>query len=154
MIWPIKQDHQRCGYSKLLWGIWKDLNTEKREEERNKMKLYIWKWGGSSNLMTTSIHWPTALQSLTRVSISRNSREEITHIFLSRAGELYFHFSFSSRFWDTNSLSLLDLWDFSKQFSFSSQFSRLLRKNSLSTLDLRDFVHCFPFSSCEKCYIY
>ena len=37
-------------------------------------------------------------QSLTRVSISRKSREEMTHIFLSRAGELNFHFSFSSRF--------------------------------------------------------
>ena len=32
-------------------------------------------------------------QSLTRVSISRKSREEMTHIFLSRARELYFHFS-------------------------------------------------------------
>ena len=40
----------------------------------------------------------TWIQSLTRVSISRKSREEITHIFLSRAGELYFHFPFSSQF--------------------------------------------------------
>ena len=54
-------------------------------------------------------------------------------------------FSFSSRlvrFWNTNlflfsifkifrknSLSLLDLWDFWKQFSFSSQFSRFLETN-------------------------
>ena len=36
----------------------------------------------------------TWIQSLTRVSISRKSREEMTHIYLSRAGELYFHFSF------------------------------------------------------------
>ena len=67
-------------------------------------------------------------QSLTRVSISRKSREEITHIFLSRAGELYFHFSFSSRFsrfLDNKSLSFLDLQDFLNQFSFSSRFSRL-----------------------------
>ena len=55
------------------------------------------------------------VQSLTRVSISRKSREEMTHVFLSRAGELYFHFSFSSRFsrfLDNKSLSFLDLQDF------------------------------------------
>ena len=54
-------------------------------------------------------------QSLTRVSISRKSREEMTHIFLSRAGELYFHFSFSSRFTrflDNKSLSFLDFQNF------------------------------------------
>ena len=68
-------------------------------------------------------------QSLTRVSISRKSREEITHIFLSRAVELYFHFSFSSR------------------------FSRLLRQKSLSTLDLWDSGLCF-FFFCEKSFIF
>ena len=41
---------------------------------------------------------PHLIQSLTRVLISRKSREEMTHVFLSRVGELYFHFSFSSRF--------------------------------------------------------
>ena len=96
-------------------------------------------------------------QSLTRVSISRNSREEMTHVFLSRAGELYFHFSFSSRisrFLDNKSLSFLDLQDFLNQFSFSSRFSRLWRQKSLSTLDSWDSVLCFSFSSCEKCFIF
>ena len=37
-------------------------------------------------------------QSLTRVLISRNSRSEITLGFPSRAGEVKFHVSFSSRF--------------------------------------------------------
>ena len=66
-------------------------------------------------------------QSLTRVSISRKSREEITHIFLSWPGELYFHFYFSSRFsrfWDKNSLYPLDLWVF--------------YSNSLSLLNFQD----------------
>ena len=66
-------------------------------------------------------------QALTRVSISRNSRGEMIHIFLSRAGELCFHFSFSSwfsRFLDKKSLALLDLWDF--------------QNNSLSLLDFQD----------------
>ena len=40
----------------------------------------------------------TANQTLTRVSISRNSRREMTHSFLSRAGEMNFHVLFSSRF--------------------------------------------------------
>ena len=96
-------------------------------------------------------------QSLTRVSISRKSREEMTHVFLSRAGELYFHFSFSSRFsrfLDNKSLSCLDLQDSLNQFSFSSRFSRLWRQKSLSTLDSWDSVLCFSFSSCEKCFIF
>ena len=36
-------------------------------------------------------------QALTRFSISRKSREEMVHFFLSRAGELNFHFSRCSR---------------------------------------------------------
>ena len=76
-----------------------------------------------------SCHWGRQHlpQALTRVSISRKSREEMTHIFLSRAGELCFHFSFSSwfsRFLDKKSLALLDLWDF--------------QNNSLSLLDFQD----------------
>ena len=54
-------------------------------------------------------------QSLTRVSILRKSREVMIHVFLFGAGELYFHFSFSSRFsrfLDNKSLSFLDLQDF------------------------------------------
>ena len=85
-------------------------------------------------------------QALTRVSISRNSRGEMIHIFLSRAGELCFHFSFSSsfsRFLDTKISCSSRFVRFSKQFSFSSRFSRLWRKSSLSTLDLWDSVHCF-----------
>ena len=48
--------------------------------------------------MTSSNSTLTAEQSLTRVSISRKSREEMSQFFLSRAGEMIFHFSFSSRF--------------------------------------------------------
>ena len=71
--------------------------------------------------------WLCQMLALTRVSISRNSRGEMIHIFLSRAGELCFHFSFSSwfsRFLDKKSLALLDLWDF--------------QNNSLSLLDFQD----------------
>ena len=59
----------------------------------------------------------------------------MTHIFLSWAGELYFHFSFSSRFsrLRKNSLSPLDLWD--------------LKKNSLSLLDFQEFSGKFSFHS-------
>ena len=53
-------------------------------------------------------------QALTRVSISRNSRREMTHSFPSQAGEVNFHISFSSRF--------SRFWE--KKFSFSSRFSR------------------------------
>ena len=83
------------------------------------------------------------IQSLTRVSISRKSREEMSQFFLSRAGEMIFHFSFSSRFsrsQEKNSLSLLDLWDFIELFSFTSRFSRLWRKISPFTLDCQDCV--------------
>ena len=94
-------------------------------------------------------------QSLTRVSISRKSREEMTHIFLSRAGESCFHFSFSS--WFSRclrkiSLSLLDWWDSETQISCFSRFSRCWEKilflfsiyeifenNSLSLLNFQDF---------------
>ena len=36
------------------------------------------------------------IQSMTRVSISREVSREMTHLFLSRSGELNFHFSFFS----------------------------------------------------------
>ena len=77
-------------------------------------------------------------QALTRFSISRKSREEMVHFFLSRAGELNFHFSRCSRmsrFWRKNSRSPLEIrdfeknlfhfskeWDFANRFSFSSRF--------------------------------
>ena len=100
------------------------------------------------------------LQTLTRVSISRNSRREITPGFLSRAGEMNFHVSFSSqfsRFWENISLSPLVFWDFYSEnlfllsifkilqnnFSFSSRFSRFCRTISFSPLDFQDFL--------EKC---
>ena len=63
-------------------------------------------------------------QALTRFSISRKSREEMVHFFLSRAGELNFHFSRCSRmsrFWRKNSRSPLEIRD--------------LEKNSLSLLE-------------------
>ena len=63
-------------------------------------------------------------QALTRFSISRKSRKEMVHFFLSRAGELNFHFlkcSRMSRFWRKNSRSPLEIRD--------------LEKNSLSLLE-------------------
>ena len=57
-------------------------------------------------------------QALTRFSISRKSREEMVHFFLSRAGELNFHFSRCSRmsrFWRKNSCSPLEIRDFEKK---------------------------------------
>ena len=59
----------------------------------------------------------TRIQALTRFSISRKSREEMVHFFLSRAGELNFHFSRCSRmsrFWWKNSRSPLEIRDFEK----------------------------------------
>ena len=101
--------------------------------------------------------WLPAVRVYTSHWQESRSREEMTHVFLSWAGELYFHFSFSSRFsrfLDNKSLSFLDLQDFLSQFSFSSRFSRLWRQKSLSTLDSWDSVLCFSFSSCEKCFIF
>ena len=78
------------------------------------------------------------VQTLTRVSISRNSRREMTQIFLSRLREANFHVSFCSRFSRIGgkvSLSPLDFQDLKKfssrfetNFSFSSRFSRIWRK--------------------------
>ena len=83
-------------------------------------------------------------QTLTRVSISRNSRREMIQIFLSRSREANFHVSLSSRFSRIEgkvSLSPLDFEDLKKflflllifkifetHFSFSSRFSRFWRK--------------------------
>ena len=100
------------------------------------------------------------VQSLTRVSLSRNSRGEMTQSFLAGAGEMNFRVSFSFRFsrvLGKISLSPLVSWDFyleipfllsivkifEKNFSFSSQFSRFLRKNSLSLLDSQDIGEKF-----------
>ena len=70
------------------------------------------------------------VQTLTRVSISRNSRREMTEIFLSRSWEVNFHFSFSSRFSRIEgkfSLSPLDFQDLRKNsLSFGDQFLFLL----------------------------
>ena len=71
-------------------------------------------------------------QTLTRVSISRNSRREMTHSFLSRAGEVNFHFSFSSRFsrfWGKNSLSLLVSQDSFIEFLFLLSIFKILQTN-------------------------
>ena len=85
-------------------------------------------------------------QALTRVSISRNSRREMTHSFPSQAGEVNFHISFSSRFsrfWEKDSLSPLVSQDFILRFSFSSRYSRFCRHISLSPLDFQDFIDKF-----------
>ena len=68
-------------------------------------------------------------QSLTRVSISRNSRREITLGFPSRAGEMNFHVSFSSRFsrfWENISLSPLGSQDFCIELLFLLSIFKIL----------------------------
>ena len=98
----------------------------------------------------------------------------MTHIFLSWAGELYFHFSFSSWFsrlrknslspldlWDLkkNSLSLLDFQEFSGKFSFHSRFTRFcplflcrhIYKAILYSFICSTFLHCvFPSTSLNE----
>ena len=76
-----------------------------------------------SNLFTYMI------QSLTRVSISKNSRREITLGFPSRAGEMNFHVSFSSRFsrfWENISLSPLGSQDFCIELLFLLSIFKIL----------------------------
>ena len=73
----------------------------------------------------------------------------MTHVFLSRAGELYFHFSFSSRFsrfLDNKSLSFLDLQDFLNQFFFSSRYSRLWRRKCLFLLSIHETLFSVSLS--------
>ena len=97
-------------------------------------------FGRSLHLMEcilAGLQWSANIhQTLTRVSISRNSRREMTQIFLSRLREANFHVSFSSRFSRIGgkvSLSPLDFQDL-KKFLFL-----LLRPISLSPLDFQDF---------------
>ena len=107
-------------------------------------------------------------QTLTRVSISRNSRREITLGFPSRAGEVNFYVSFSSRFSrfrENISLSPLGSQDFciellfllsifkilENNFSFSSRFSRFCRTISLSPLDFQDLKNNFLLLISEIC---
>ena len=94
---------------------------------------------------------------LTRVSISRNSRREMIHIFLPRLREANFHVSFSSRFsrirWKVSlspldfqdlkkiSLSPLDFQDFLDQFLFLLSNFKILEKISLSPLDFQYFLN-------------
>ena len=62
----------------------------------------------------------------------------MVHFFLSRAGELNFHFSRCSRmsrFWRKNSRSPLEIRDFEKKFSFTSRKNEILQTDSLSLLD-------------------
>ena len=101
---------------------------------------------------------PSALdQPLTRVSISRNSRREMTQIFLSRSREANFYFSFYSRFSRIGgkvslspldfqdlkkiSLSPLDFQDFLDQFLFLLSNFKILEKISLSPLDFQYFLN-------------
>ena len=90
-------------------------------------------------------------QTLTRPSISRNSRREMTQIFLSRLREANFHVSFSSRFSRIGgkvSLSPLDFQDlkitslsFLDPFLFLLSTFKILEKISLSPLDFQDFLN-------------
>ena len=95
----------------------------------------------------TSVH----RQTLTRVSISRNSRREMIQIFLSRSREANFHVLFSSRFSRIGgkvSLSPLDFQDlkiislsFLDPFLFLLSTFKILEKISLSPLDFQDFLN-------------
>ena len=90
-------------------------------------------------------------QTLTRASISRNSRREMIQIFLSRSREANFHVSFSSRFSRIGgkvSLSPLDFQDlkiislsFLDPFLFLLSTFKNLEKISLSPLDFQDFLN-------------
>ena len=75
--------------------------------------------------------FPPQMQALTRFSISRKSREEMVHFFLSRSGELNFLFSRCSRlsrFWRKLLFLFLIEWDFANRFSSQgSKFSSLWR---------------------------
>ena len=103
-----------------------------------------------------------SVQTLTRVSISRNSRREMTHSFPSQAGEVDFHISFSSRvsrFWEQKFsfsspfsrsfikiLFLLSILKILKtDFSFSSQFVKYWYWESLSLLDFQDYFLFFSY---------
>ena len=66
-------------------------------------------------------------QTLTRVSISRNSWREMTKIFLSRIAEANFHVSFSSRFSRNGG-----------KVPLSPLYFQDSRKNFLSHLDFQD----------------
>ena len=86
----------------------------------------------------------------------------MSQIFLSRAGEMIFHFSFSSRFSRSqekilflfsiyeilkkNSLSLLDFWDFEEKFLFLLSIYEILLRYSRSLLDFQDFEEKFLLS--------
>ena len=102
-------------------------------------------------------------QALTRVSISRNSRREMTHSFPSQAGEVDFHISFSSRvsrFWEQKFsfssrfsrsfikiIFLLSIFKILKtDFSFSSQFVKYRYWESLSVLDFQDYFLFSPIN--------
>ena len=99
-------------------------------------------------------------QALTRFSISRKSREEMVHFFLSRAGALNFHFSRRSRlsrFWRKNSRSPLEIRDLEKksrgngpffsistwriEFPFLDMLSivKIFKKKIHSPLKIKDF---------------
>ena len=97
-------------------------------------------------LLKSCIYWRSCFlipgyQTLTRVSISRNSRREMIQIFLSRSREANFHVSFSSRFSRIGgkvSLSPLDFQDlkiislsFLDPFLFLLSTFKILEKISL-----------------------
>ena len=72
-------------------------------------------------------------KALTRFSISKRFLEEIIHFFLSRAGELNFHFSICRK----NSHSPLKIRDFNEYFFLMSRF-KILIKNFTFPLDRWD----------------
>ena len=88
---------------------------------------------------------------MTRVSVSRNSRREMTQIFLSRSREANFYVSFYSRFSRIGgkvSLSPLDFQDlkiislsFLDPFLFLLSTFKILEKISLSPLDFQYFLN-------------
>ena len=107
-----------CMYSNVQDG--KDDDDCRLQWQVEKVNCHNWTPPNSRDCLPTEL--PERLrgfppQALTRFSISRKSWEEMVHFFLSRAGELNFHFSRCSRmsrFWRKNSRSPLEIRDFEK----------------------------------------
>ena len=124
-----KSDHHWTpSLRNILFRLWSSCHLEVPKERGWLVQIYqvlsfFFSWFPNAienNTFFSLTKWRdkvrsyTLHQTLTRVSISRNSWREMTHSFPSQAGEVDFHISFSSRvsrFWE-------------QKFSFSSRFSR------------------------------
>ena len=114
---------------------WESLNTLILWSTWGEWDLKFWMLFSTFSTLGRWKFFKKVCQALTKFSISRKSREEMVHFFLSRAEELNFHFSRCSRmswFWRKNSRSPLEIRDF--------------EKNSLSLLERMRFCKQILFS--------